>query len=92
MKRLNRTARERTSRRIKFCYTPKHGSWLNVAECELSCLTSQCLSGPPHRRIDRTANRNRSLVRQDECQTTRRRLAIPHRKRPRETETTLPQN
>mgnify|MGYP000246365568 CR=1 FL=1 len=24
-------------------YTPKHGSWLNVAECELSCLTSQCL-------------------------------------------------
>lgn len=32
-------------RRIAFCYTPKHGSWLNVAECELSCMTSQCLSG-----------------------------------------------
>ena len=31
-------------KRIDFCYTPKHGSWLNVAECELSCLTSQCLS------------------------------------------------
>ncbi|MBI1323165.1 IS630 family transposase [bacterium] len=31
-------------RRIRFCHTPKHGSWLNVAECELSCLTSQCLS------------------------------------------------
>lgn len=31
-------------RRIAFVYTPKHGSWLNVAECELSCLTSQCLS------------------------------------------------
>ena len=31
-------------KRIKFCYTPKHGSWLNVAECELSCLTNQCLS------------------------------------------------
>jgi DDE superfamily endonuclease len=31
-------------KRITFCYTPKHGSWLNVAECELSCLTSQCLS------------------------------------------------
>jgi len=31
-------------RRINFVYTPKHGSWLNVAECELSCLTSQCLS------------------------------------------------
>ena len=32
-------------RRIRFCHTPKHGSWLNVAECELSCLTSQCLTG-----------------------------------------------
>jgi hypothetical protein len=31
-------------RRIQFVYTPKHGSWLNVAECELSCLTRQCLS------------------------------------------------
>lgn len=30
-------------RRINFCYTPKHGSWLNVAECELSALTRQCL-------------------------------------------------
>jgi hypothetical protein len=32
-------------RRLEFCHTPKHGSWLNVAECELSCLTSQCLDG-----------------------------------------------
>lgn len=32
-------------RRLEFCYTPKHGSWLNIAECELSCLTSQCLRG-----------------------------------------------
>lgn len=35
--------------RIEFRHTPKHGSWLNMAECELSCLTSQCLHG---RRID----------------------------------------
>ena len=32
-------------RRIEFCYTPKHGSWLNVAENELSALTRQCVSG-----------------------------------------------
>ncbi len=32
-------------RRLHIVYTPKHGSWLNVAECELSCLTSQCLRG-----------------------------------------------
>jgi hypothetical protein len=30
-------------KRLHFCYTPKHSSWLHVAECELSCLTSQCL-------------------------------------------------
>lgn len=32
-------------RRLKLVHTPKHGSWLNIAECELSCLTSQCLAG-----------------------------------------------
>lgn len=32
-------------KRIEFIYTPKHGSWLNVAECELSALTRQCLNG-----------------------------------------------
>jgi DDE superfamily endonuclease len=31
-------------KRIEFHYTPKHGSWLNIAECELSAMTSQCLS------------------------------------------------
>lgn len=31
------------ARRIEIHYTPKHGSWLNVAECELSVLTRQCL-------------------------------------------------
>ena len=35
-------------RRIEFRRTPKHGSWLNVAESELSCMTRQCLK---HRRI-----------------------------------------
>lgn len=30
-------------KRIEFHYTPKHGSWLNIAECELSAMTSQCL-------------------------------------------------
>ena len=29
--------------KIEFHYTPKHGSWLNVAECELSAMTSQCV-------------------------------------------------
>ena len=32
-------------RRIEFRHTPKHGSWLNIAENELSSLTRQCVSG-----------------------------------------------
>lgn len=32
-------------RRIEFCHTPKHGSWLNVAENELSSITRQCVGG-----------------------------------------------
>ena len=34
--------------RFEFVYTPKHGSWLNMAEIELNVLISQCLG----RRID----------------------------------------
>ena len=30
-------------RRLEFRHTPKHGSWLNIAENELSSLTRQCL-------------------------------------------------
>lgn len=33
---------------FNFVYTPKHGSWLNMAEIELNVLTSQCLN----RKID----------------------------------------
>lgn len=34
----------RILRRLDFCYTPKHGSWLNMAEIELSVLARQCLN------------------------------------------------
>jgi transposase len=29
--------------KLEFHYTPKHGSWLNMAEIEFSVLTRQCL-------------------------------------------------
>lgn len=32
-------------RRIEFHCTPKHGSWLNIAENELSSMTRQCVAG-----------------------------------------------
>jgi transposase len=38
----------RILRRLEFHYTPKHASWLNMVEIEISVLQSQCLS----RRID----------------------------------------
>lgn len=34
----------RLARRLEFHFTPKHASWLNMAECELSVLSRQCLS------------------------------------------------
>ncbi|MGD9506327.1 MAG: IS630 family transposase, partial [Syntrophobacteraceae bacterium] len=33
----------RLAKRLEIHYTPKHGSWLNIAEIELSALTDQCL-------------------------------------------------
>jgi hypothetical protein len=38
----------RLTERLEIHYTPKHGSWLNIAECEFSVLGRQCLA----RRID----------------------------------------
>lgn len=35
--------------KFQFVYTPKHGSWLNMAEIELSVLNGQCLN----RRLDK---------------------------------------
>lgn len=36
------------AKRLEIHYTPKHGSWFNIAEIELSAMTKQCLD----RRID----------------------------------------
>ena len=33
----------RIAQRLEWHYTPKHGSWLNVAEVELAALARQCL-------------------------------------------------
>lgn len=42
------TEAKRILDRFEFVYTPKHGSWLNMAEIELNVLNGQCLN----RRID----------------------------------------
>jgi hypothetical protein len=44
---------------LEIHYTPKHGSWLNVAEVELSALTSQCLG---ERRIPSIEALNKAIA------------------------------
>jgi hypothetical protein len=44
--------------RFEFVYTPKHGSWLNMAEIELNVLSGQCLK----RRIDDIAVVRREVL------------------------------
>lgn len=40
---LGRRAADKLLRRVQFHYTPKHASWLNMAEIETGILTRQCL-------------------------------------------------
>ena len=48
----------RIARKLEFHYTPKHGSWLNMAEIELSVLQHQCLD----RRIPDEATLTREIA------------------------------
>lgn len=48
----------RILKRLEFHYTPKHGSWLNMAEIELSVFSRQCLS----RRIPDEATLSREVA------------------------------
>jgi hypothetical protein len=57
----------RIAERLEWHYTPEHGSWLNIAECELSVLSGQCL--------DRRIEDQETLAREAEAWTTRRNAA-----------------
>lgn len=46
---FERDEAERLLGRVEFHYTPKHGSWLNVAEVEVGVMDAECTGG---RRID----------------------------------------
>jgi hypothetical protein len=48
----------RLAKRLEIHYTPKHGSWLNIAEIELNVMTMQCLG----RRIPNIASLNSELA------------------------------
>ena len=55
---------KRLAERFEWCYTPKHGSWLNMAESELGVLASQCL--------DRRIADKETLIREVAAWQTRR--------------------
>jgi hypothetical protein len=61
---------KRLADRFEFHYTPKHGSWLDMAEIELGILSRQCLS----RRIDNINDLRRHAAaweaRRDQAHTT----------------------
>ena len=57
-------------KRIEFVFTPKHGSWLNVAECELSAMTRQCLAG---RRIGELSELQEEIAAWSDCINARQR-------------------
>jgi hypothetical protein len=61
----------RIARKLEWHYTPEHGSWLNIAECELSILARQCLN----RRIqDKTTLQAETTAWETERNTTRVRV------------------
>ena len=48
----------RIAQRLEFHHTPKHGSWLNMAEIEFSVLARACLRGrnPDEERLEKAVN------------------------------------
>jgi len=59
----------RLSRKLELHYTPKHGSWLNIAEIELSVLNGQCLD----RRIPEQAELAQAVAQWTQDRNTARR-------------------
>jgi len=59
---------QRLRKKLEFHYTPKHGSWLNMAEIELSVFARQCLQ----RRIPTEATLTRELTALEEARNAAR--------------------
>ena len=57
-------------RRLEFRHTPKHGSWLNIAENELSSMTRQCVIGRRFATIDLLRAETAAWHRLQQCQNS----------------------
>ena len=77
--------------RFEWHYTPKHGSWLDLAESELGRPVVP-VPRPPHPRQTNPHRRNRRLGARPQCQSRQGQLAIHNPKCPHQTQTPLPFN
>jgi hypothetical protein len=66
---LGRKEATRLLRRVEFHYTPKHASWLNMAEIEIGILDRQCLD----RRLPDSATMIREVAAWQQRQNAQRR-------------------
>ena len=69
---------QRLARRFEFHYTPKHGSWLNMAEIEWSALERICLAQRLATQASRQA-RSQRMGSPTEQQSSHGRLALHYR-------------
>ena len=79
---------KRLAGRLELHYTPKHGSWLNMAEIELAVLAGQCLD----RRPGDAGAGGRSVAGGTQRFRPWRRLALYHRGCPHQTQAPVPRN
>jgi len=76
--------------RFEWHYTPKHGSWLDLAESELGVLSSSAsTAGFPTKRA---SSRKSLLGARPQCQPQHGKLAILNSKCPHQTQAPLPIN
>jgi hypothetical protein len=66
---LGRRAADKLLRRVHFHYTPKHASWLNMAEIEIGILNRQCLD----RRLADTQTLQREVAQWQQARNAARR-------------------
>ena len=78
------TEARRLLAKLEIHYTPKHGSWLNMAETELSILSRQCLR-PADRRGVHTRHRDRRLGSGAQPRQEQGALALHDGRRPHQT-------
>ena len=77
--------------RFEWRYTPKHGSWLNLAESEIGVLVMP-VPRPPHPRQANPHRRNCRLGASPKCSTRQGQLALHSLERTHQTQASLPFN